>query len=148
KRNASGEAVLNYRAKRNVQISYNRLLAGDVIEFVVPTPDSVGAAYSQAKQFGGNCVGVLFFHWPESGQQVAMDPEEVLGLAGIAPHSPKEARIEAIDRDCVAVDCVDLRVSNLKSHSPVPVHYTITSTIPIDYILPETGISVRLSAPN
>jgi hypothetical protein len=145
--NPFGEAIVKYRAKRNIGISYNRITTDDVIQFVLPTPESASDAYASAKQFGGYCGGVLFFRWPVSDEDITLRPAEVLNVIGVVSDSDKAPHLSVVDGGCVSVDCVDLRISNINGHSPVSLRYTITSTTPIEYFLPEKDITVRLSTP-
>jgi Protein of unknown function (DUF3142) len=145
-RNAADEMVLSYRATRNVQVGYERLKAGDVVQFIVSTPDAIRAAVRSARGIKGYMAGVVFFRWPSSREHWAMQPDEVLDAAGLgAPGRRQENRVEVVAGDCAAVSCVDVYLDRAGPLSPQPVRYRIHASTPLEYFLPERNMPVQLT---
>ncbi len=145
-RNAADETVLSYRATRKLQLGYERLDAGDIVQFIVSTPDAIRAAVQGAQQIKGYLAGVVFFRWPSSSEDWAMQPDEVLDAADPrALVRRKENRVEVVAGDCAAVYCVDVYLESAGPLSPQPVRYRIRASTPLEYFLPERSMPVRLA---
>ncbi|MEO8660572.1 MAG: DUF3142 domain-containing protein [Bryobacteraceae bacterium] len=145
-RNEADETVLSYRATRKLQFGYQRLDAGDIVQFIIPTPDTIRSAVRSARQIKGYMAGVVFFRWPSSREDWAMQPDEVLDAATLgAPPAHKENRVQAVPGDCAAVNCVDLYLDSAGPLSPQPARYRIRASTPLEYFLPEQNMPVKLS---
>jgi hypothetical protein len=143
--NAAGELLLTYRATRTTEIAYDRFAAGEGVEFILPTPDSVRAAVNAARSMGGHVSGVLFFRWPTSLREyLAMQPEEVLSAVG-APASAKHPVIRQVDGGCAAVHCVDVYLDGATPYSAAETRYRLQSSAALEYFLPEKRIPVRMT---
>jgi len=143
----AGEVLLKYSATRPISISYAHFDKGDRVEFVLPTPEAVRAAYNSARRMGGYCAGVVFFRWPVPDHDIALEPTEVLPAIGtIQPDTAP--RIVAKDGGCASVHCFDLQIFNVDGRSGVPAHYEISSSVRFEYFLPEKGVPTRLSGPD
>lgn len=145
-RNAADETVLSYRATRKVRVGYERLDAGDIVQLIVSTPAAIRAAVQSARQIKGYLAGVVFFRWPSSREDWAMQPDEVLDAAGVgALGRRKENRVQEIAGDCAAVYCVDVYLDSVSPLSPRPVRYRIRASTPLEYFLPERNVPVHLA---
>jgi hypothetical protein len=145
-RNSAGETVLGYRATRKVQIGYERLEAGDTVQFIISTPDAIRAAVQSARKIKGYLAGVVFFRWPASSENWAMQPDEVLDASSDgAPGRLKRSRIHVVAGDCAAVECVDVYLESAGPLSPQPVRHRIRASTKLEYFLPERNVPVRLA---
>jgi hypothetical protein len=145
-RNAADETVLNYQATKEVQIGYERLKTGDIIQFIVSTPDAIRSAIQSARQMKGNLTGVVFFRWPSAREEWAMQPDEVLDAAGVhSPGRPDGNRVYTIGGDCTSVHCVDVYLESAGPLSPRPVQYRIRASTQLEYFLPERNVPVHLA---
>lgn len=145
----ANELVLNYRVTRKHQIDYNDFEPGDTVQFILSTADGVRAAVESARRMRGYCAGVVFFRWPESDESLALQPDEVLSAAGLAPQAPgKLASIYLVDGGCAAVNCVDLYLVNATRLSPKPIRYRIRSSTELEYFLPEEKVPIRMAGPS
>jgi hypothetical protein len=142
--NAAKELILTYRAGRRAKIGYIDFAPGDSVQFIVATPELVRDAVAAARQMGGSVAGVVFFRWPGLRETSTMEPDEVLAAAGVL--APKGARYEVgvVDGHCAAVSCVDLYLKGARAFSPEPTHHRIKSSVPLEYFLPEKGLSVNM----
>jgi hypothetical protein len=147
-RNDAGETALSYRAGRKVEISYNRFELGDTVQFILPTAESVRAAWENAKKMGGYCGGVIFFRWPASNEVLAMQPDQVFAAAGLIPREQSHETVLVVDGGCAAVSCVDLLLTNSTPLSPKPQKYHIRSSIELEYFLPAQNTPVRMAGPS
>jgi hypothetical protein len=147
-RTPADELFLNFRAVRSTQLGYVRFEVGDRAQFVVPTSEAIREAYDSAKRMGGYCAGVLFFRWPVPGHELALSPVEVLHAIGRTQADVSTPRVIAKDGGCAAVECVDLHLFNADSQASSRRQYTVTSSVPLEYFLPEKDIPVRLASPN
>ncbi len=144
-RSAADETVLSYRATRNVQIGYQRLNAGDTVQFIISTPDAIRAAVQSARQIKGQMAGVIFFRWPSSTEDWAMQPDEVVRSAAAGtPGRPEESRVQLVEGDCAAVYCADVYLENTGPLSPRPTRYRLRTSTPLEYFLPERNMPVHL----
>ncbi len=146
-RTPAGELILRYRATQSTKIEYQEFDPGSGVEFVLATPESIRDAVAQARQLGPYCAGVLFFRWPSSGETLAAPPADVLSAAGVLAVSSARTELRTQDGGCAAVQCTDLLLFPDSRLSPHPAALRIRSTAPIDYILPETGVPLRLASP-
>src|SRR5579883_327655 len=145
-RNAANETVLSYRAIRKVQVGYERLNPGDIVQFIISTPDAIRAAVQSARQIKGYLAGVVFFRWPSSREDWAMQPDEVLDAAGVgALGRRKGSRVQAVAGPCSAVYCVDVYLESAGPLPSQPVRYRIRATTPLEYFLPERNMPVHLA---
>ncbi len=146
-RTPARETILKYRANRKSIIFYATFEPGDLIEFVMPTPEAVSDATNNAKQMGGYCVGVVFFRWPAPDHEIALRPAEVLNAIGAYKSDLATPRVTAKDGGCAAVECVDLHLFNVEAQANIRLRNRITSSVPLEYFLPEADIPVRPSGP-
>ena len=145
-RSAADETVLTYRVIRNVELHYDRLEAGDTVQFIVSTPDSIRAAVESARRMDGYLAGVVFFRWPSYREDWTMQPDEVLEAAGGgAAGRGKGSRVEAVAGPCAAVHCVDVYLDSAAPMAPRPIRYRIRASAPLDYFLPEKNVPVQLA---
>lgn len=145
-RNAAGELVLSYRATRKAGIEYREFARGEVIEFILPTPDSVRSAVSAARRMGGQVSGAVFFRWPSSDREyLAMQPQEALSAAAVPNASSLQPAIRTVDGGCAAVQCVDLYLEGATPYAAAVSRYRIRSSTPLDYFLPEKRMPVRMT---
>ena len=78
-----------------------------------------------------------------------MQPDEVLIAAGLATQDrPKSNMIRTVDGGCAAVKCMDLHLENANPFSPRPARYRISSSIELEYFLPEANMPVRMVGPS
>ena len=145
-RNAAEETVLSYRAVRKVQVGYERIEAGDIVQFIISTPEAIRAAVQSARQIKGYLAGVIFFRWPSGREDWAMQPDEVLDAAGAGgPGRRKQNRVQEVAGDCAAVHCVDVYLDSVSPLTPRPVRYRIRASTPLEYFLPERNMPVHLA---
>jgi hypothetical protein len=145
-RNAAGETVLNYTAIRKIEVGYKRLEAGDIVQFIIATPDAIQAAVESARQIKGYVAGVVFFRWPSSREDWAMQPDEVLDAAKPGGRGRrKENRVRVVAGDCAAVHCVDVYLESAGPLSAQPTRYRIHASTPLEYFLPEQNMPVHLA---
>jgi hypothetical protein len=144
----ANELVLSYRPTRKVRIGYNDFQPGDMVQFILSTPEAIRAAVERARRMRGNCVGVVFFRWPESNENLVMQPEEILMAAGLAPYEQKAVGVEPVDGHCAAVNCVDLYLVNASALSSKAVRYRIRSSAELEYFLPQERVRVRMAGPS
>ncbi len=67
------------------------------------------------------------------------------GFAADAQRKP--TGIHLVDGGCAAVHCVDVYLVNANPLAPQPVRYRIISSTEMEYLLPEEGLSLRMSGP-
>jgi len=144
----ANELVLSYRATSKVQIGYNDFQPGDMVQFILSTPESIRAAVDSARRMRGNCVGIVFFRWPESNENIVMQPDEALMAAGLAPQEEKVVGVEQVDGHCAAVNCVDLYLLNASALSSKSARYRIRSSADLEYFLPQERVRVRMAGPS
>lgn len=144
--NQANEVALNYTTSKKIKLGYTEFSPGDGIQFILATPDSIRAAIESARQIKGNLAGVVFFRWPAEQETLAMQPEEVLAAAGIAPHATRD-RIDTIDGHCAAVHCVDVYLKSGSAFSSIAARYRIKASTELEYFLPEKNMPVRLASP-
>ncbi len=144
--NEAQELVLQYRATRPTRLGYQELAQGDMIEFVIPTRETVEAAVASVKQMPGALAGVIFFRWPSGSEVLTMAPEEVLAASGINDGaSPLPLATFTVDGGCVAVDCVDLYLTDQNPLSPEPVTYAIRPSEALEYVLPNESLPIKMT---
>ena len=146
-RNQANELLLNYRASRRTRIEYNEFAPGDIIQFILSTPEAVRAAVESARQMSGYLAGVVFFRWPGSDERLAMQPDEVMMAAGLTVKDGSRTRVLTVNRRCAAVECVDVFLSSADPFSPKQVRYRIRSSLDLEYFLPEKNLPVRMTGP-
>lgn len=147
-RNGTEELVLRYTASRPVILGWQTFAAGEGVEFVMATPDTVRTAVNEAKAMIGYCAGVLFFRWPAYREVLAMPPDDVLAATGVIPSPPVDStRVDARDGGCAAVHCVDLYLSKADRLISEPRQYRIRSSSDLEYFVPAERIPARLSSP-
>jgi hypothetical protein len=148
-RSNANELVLNYRLTRKHQIGYNRFEPGDAVQFILSTPDGVRAAVDSARRMRGYCAGVVFFRWPGWDESLALQPDEVLSAAGLAPQAQKKpASIHLVDGHCAAVNCADVYLVDATRLSPKPIRYRIRSSTELEYFLPEEKVPIKMASPS
>jgi hypothetical protein len=147
--NEAGELMLDYRASRLTASASGNLKAGDVIEFIIATPETVHSAVQSARKMGGHCAGIVFFRWPARNETLVMQPDEALAAAGLEPSLPdRPVEISQIDGNCAAVKCADIYLVNAKPWAPNQARYRIHASNDFDYFIPEIKSLVRLSSPS
>lgn len=145
-RNSAGELVLNYGVTRKLTAAYNHLEPGDAIQFILPTPEAVRSATSDARRMGGHLAGIVYFRWPGANESLTMQPDEVLRAGGFLPAANvPQLKIATVDGHCAAVDCADLYLENADPFSPELTEYGVHSSIELEYFLPDKGMPVRMT---
>jgi hypothetical protein len=146
-RHNNGELVLRYEATQDVPLAGHLVGAGDVIEIVLPSQESVRSVYQAAHALGGFCTGVVFFRWPQEEESLVLTPREVENLLAekgsiLLPH-----QLEAKDGDCAVVGCTDLFLLLGNRYPRQPLSLQITTSSPIEYILPAERVQIRAQGP-
>jgi hypothetical protein len=133
---AAGEIIAHFRGGSN-----------EMIKMVVPTHQSVSAAYNAAKAMGGFCSGVIFFRHPIGSEALALSPAEISRIIS-GKGAPLEATAaEADDGFCGATSCSDLFV-RLKDRFPSKdVVLALRSSQDVEYFLPDRSVKARLRGP-
>ncbi len=149
-RSEAGEGVLTYKVlHRPLPPSLSSLIPGDVIQFILPTTESVRSAVESARKIGGYSAGVLFFRWPSRNETLTMDPDIALASAGFAPASTRlSGGVQVADAGCAAVKCMDLYLTNAEPLRSTPVRLVIHSSKRLEYFLPELGVPIRMVGPS
>ncbi len=146
--NAAGEAHLTFRVLQPLQLSFLKLEPGQSIEVVMATRTSVASAMAEARRMGPHCAGVLFFRWPAAHEAMALTPNETLDAAGVRPQQKTPPIIHAVDGNCTPAQCFDLYLSGLDRLSPQDLRYSIDSSEPLTYFLPQDRVASRLVGRN
>ena len=143
-KNETSEMVLNYRAIREVRIGWNTIRAGEIVQFILPTPEQVRLAVTGARHIGGSCAGVLFFRWPEYDEALAMAPAQVMSIVN---SDAKQSRPEVmtVDGECASVKCMDVFVVNGVTLNPNPVRYRLKASTELEYFIPNPRIPARMT---
>lgn len=142
--NDAGETVLTYQASRQTKLSYDTFRAGDRVQFILSTPETIRAAVASARQMGGAVAGVLFFRWPGAHEVLSTQPVEVLGAARGDTSAQRANRVHTISGECAAVECVDVYLESAHPLSPQPVKYRVTAATPLEYFLSDQSAPVRM----
>lgn len=143
RRTEAGELVARYNVSRQMDISDHPLSLGDAIEMILPTQESVYAAYAAAKALGGLCAGVTFFRWPGAFEALVLLPDEVQNIISRKKPTARDIAIEAEDGGCTKVGCADLYVRLGDRFPPKPISLRITTSSQLQYVLP-TEFSHRM----
>ena len=146
-RTEAGELRLRYQSTAEATVGYERLEAGETVEFTLPTLEAVGAAVSQARAMGAYCAGVVFFRWPSYNEVLTLPPADVLAATGAAPPVNRMAELRVVDGDCAAVHCVDIFLVNPHPLAAQPLSIVIVSSTELEYFLPRERMPVRMSGP-
>jgi hypothetical protein len=144
KSNSVHEIILNYRARQRVPMGFPQIEAGDVMQFILATPESVHGAVQSARKFDGHFAGVVFFRWPSSNESYFMQPDEVLAAAGERAAAPPQTRVRIVEAHCAAVECVDLYLESAAPLSPLAMRYRIHSSTELEYFMPADHMPARL----
>jgi hypothetical protein len=100
---STGELVVHYDVLAPIE-DLPALQPGDVVEITFPTEASVRAAYEAARQFGGDCAGILAFRWPGRSDTMTLAPGDVgrlLSGGALSAATNLEVRhVECIERAC------------------------------------------------
>jgi hypothetical protein len=139
--NRSGERVVSWDVPRAVPPA---LAAGDGVEAVLPTRESVQRGNDAARAFGGLCAGVVFFRWPGADETLVMSPDEVAeSLDGVA-QTDLPPRLQASDGGCAGRHCVDL-TAHLDDRFPSrPLELQLVASSDVEYLVPSQGaVTVR-----
>ncbi len=142
---AAGDRRLVLRADRSLAVNFWRLDRGDEIELILPTRETVAAAYDGAKRFGGFCSGVVFFRWPLRDESLVLKPTQVMSWIAHSQIAAPPAALIVDEGNCVAVHCWDVQ---LKLHDTLPDHsvaFQIRSTQPLEYFLPDPKLKGRIT---
>jgi hypothetical protein len=144
-----GELLLRYTVQRETKLTGDwPLHPGDSFEFIVPTTERLRAATASVRQMGGYVAGVVFFRWPTGRESLVLQPADVLAAAaGVPSKSPSLPKLAATNAGCAAFHCYDLVLDGIRAPSPLACHYTVRSSVPLDYFVPENQVSIRLTAP-
>ena len=139
--NRSGERVVRWEVPRAVPPA---LAAGDRVEAVLPTRESVRNGNDAARAFGGLCAGVVFFRWPGADETLVMSPDEVgQSLTGVAM-ADVPPRLQASDGGCAGRHCVDL-AAHLDDRFPSrPLELRLVASSDVEYLVPsQAAVTVR-----
>jgi hypothetical protein len=143
---AAREVLLRYEATKTTKVGWDSIDVGSGFEFVLPTPESMGAAVRAARSMGGRCLGVLFFRWPSFQETMAAQPNQVLRAAGVLARSEGEpAKVHVLDKRCAAVSCADVYLTDAEPLSADPLRYEIRTSVPLEYVIPAENMPVRMS---
>jgi hypothetical protein len=137
---AAGERRLTLRARRATSIDWTRFEAGEAVEVVLPTRESVASAYAQARKMGGFCVGVIFFRWPADNESTVMAPAEVFRAVAGGPQGPVEDAVEALAGDCAAVRCSDVYLLLGDQFPDASRAFTLRASADLEYFLPQAKV--------
>jgi hypothetical protein len=140
----AGEQRFVMRVERPTKLNYYTR-AGDQIEMILPTRNSVLAAYNSVKQMGGNCTGVLFFRWPTAEESLVLNPAQVLSWLSNKEIRPGPPTLEVRDGNCAAASCSDIQLHNPVRFSERSVVFRIRSSRPLEYFLPNPRIKSRIA---
>jgi hypothetical protein len=132
---AAGEVVVRQRVAA-ATARHPELLQGDVVEMVLPTPESVRRGLLAARSAGARCAGVVIFRWPAEGESLVLTPDEVdHALRGAAPRR-RAPRLIATEGSCSPRRCTDLAVSIGDRFRPDPLRLRVRASVEVDYLLP------------
>jgi hypothetical protein len=145
-RGQSGERIVRFNAAAERPAGYSPCAdSREIIEMIIPTRESVLAAYDSAKQFGGLCRGVVFYRWPSENEAMVLSPDEVSEYISGTRFLGVRTTIETDDGFCAAVSCVDLYLRRSGDRfSPVPLSLRIHSSKELEYFLPREGLDGKL----
>jgi hypothetical protein len=73
-----------------------------------------------------------------------MAPDDVLAAADPAVRTKPSVTVQTVRGSCAAVHCMDVYLVNPPVLSPIAHQYTIRSSSPLEYFLPEGKVPVRL----
>ncbi len=137
-RNKSGEMVLLFNAH---DMSSNK--DPEQVEMIIPTAESVLAAYNAAKAFGGYCAGPVFFRWPSASDSMLLTPDEVRSIIADGKQAPRKSRIEADDGFCSTVNCSDLYVILSDRFPEKSIKLQIRSSLDLEYFIPCENVAAK-----
>jgi hypothetical protein len=144
-RSQSGERIVRFNAARRPGGYSQCVDSKEIIEMIIPTRESVLAAYDSAKQFGGFCCGVVFYRWPSENEAMVLSPDEVSDSISGGKLPQVRTTIETEDGFCAAVSCVDLYLRRSGDRlSPVPLSLRIHSSTDLEYFIPREGLDGKL----
>ena len=135
------ERRLTLEARAATTIEWTRIEAGSVVEILIPTTDSVSAAYAGAKAMGGFCAGVIFFRWPADNETAVLVPAQVLRAIGALPAGTRRDEVEAQDADCAAVTCSDLFVRPGDQFPEAARVLAVKASNDLEYFLPQPKVA-------
>jgi hypothetical protein len=139
--NRSAEQVVLWDVPRALPPA---LAAGDRVEAVLPTRESVQSGNAAARLFGGLCAGVVFFRWPGADETLVMSPDEVAESLTGAAKGAAAPRIQAFDGGCVGRHCVDLIAHLDDRFPPRPLELQLVSSSDVEYLVPsQRAVTVR-----
>lgn len=146
-RNPAGEQVLEYEVIRSESVLGGRSFsAGEMIRFILPTPEAVRNATHETRQFGAHNRGVLFFRLPAPGEVLTLSPDDVLDAIAEEIPATHEPVLELEDGGCAALHCADLTIGRLPRLSGKALVYRIVASGEFAYFLPETGVPIRVGS--
>ena len=93
---------------------------------------------------GPHCSGIVFFRWPNAGEMLAAQPDQVLRAAGVLT-TPAALRLIQRDKGCAAVHCADLFLSNAEPLSDTSVRYTVQSSVQLEYFIAAEKTPARMA---
>lgn len=140
----AGETLLTFQISKSATLGFTRVSPGDRFEFLYPTMASLRAAVAEAKAMGPHCSGILFFRWPNGGEMLAAQPDQVLRAAGVLTTSVALRLIQR-DKGCAAVHCTDLFISDAEPLSDKPVRYTVHSSAELEYFIAAEKTPARMA---
>ncbi len=142
-RSQAGERILRFNTADG---KYSECGAsGEIIEMVVPTRESVLAAYDSAKKFGGLCRGVVFFRWPAENEAMVLNPDEVSAFISGGESFLAQPAVEAEDGFCAAVSCVNLYLRRSGDRfSQNPLTFRIHVSTDLEYFLPRESLHAKM----
>jgi hypothetical protein len=133
---AAGEIIARFKGGSN-----------EMIKMVIPTQQSVSAAYNAAKAMGGFCSGVIFFRHPIGSEALALSVAEISHIISGKGAALEATIAEADDGFCAAASCSDLFV-RLKDRFPSKdLVLTLRSSQDLEYFLPDRLVKARLRGP-
>ncbi len=144
-RSQAGETILRFNVDREAAAQSCCFLAGERIEVVLPTADSVLKAYRAAQAFGGFCTGVVFFRWPADNDAMILRPAEVRQALATGTLVTGPCTLEAVDGLCSAVSCVDLYLRLGDRFPTRPISIRLLAGANLEYFLPAEHVRARVT---
>lgn len=141
----AGETILRFIVERDAAAQSCCFFTGERIEVVLPTADSVLAAYRAAQAFGGLCAGVVFFRWPADSEAMILRPAEVRQVLATGTLVTGPSTLEAVDGFCSAVSCVDLYLRLGDRFPTRPVSLRLLAGADLEYFLPAEYVPARVT---
>jgi hypothetical protein len=141
----AGETILRFSVELDAAAHNCCFFAGERVEVVLPTAESLLAAYRAAQAFGGFCAGVVFFRWPADGDAMILRPAEVRQVLATGTLAAGPSTLEVVEGFCSAVSCVDLYL-HLGDRFPTrPIAFRVQTGAELEYFLPAEYVRAQVT---